>query len=71
MLEASDIEEALTAASAIGDDHVQNEGRGQVVPETVTCGTSRQRGEWFKRGIERGATSRAVILSPPASAGAS
>ena len=54
VLEDGDIEEALTAASAIGDDRLQKEGRGYVVPETFTHGTSRQRVEWFKRGIERG-----------------
>jgi predicted metalloprotease len=54
VLEAGDIEEALTAASAIGDDRLQQEGRGYVVPETFTHGTSRQRVEWFKRGIEHG-----------------
>jgi len=54
VLEAGDIEEALTAASAIGDDRLQKEGRGYVVPETFTHGTSRQRVEWFRRGIEHG-----------------
>jgi predicted metalloprotease len=54
VLEEGDIEEALTAASAIGDDRLQKEGRGYVVPETFTHGTSRQRVEWFKRGIEHG-----------------
>jgi predicted metalloprotease len=54
VLEAGDIEEALTAASAIGDDRLQKEGRGYVVPETFTHGTSRQRVQWFKRGIEHG-----------------
>jgi predicted metalloprotease len=54
VLEEGDIEEALTAASAIGDDRLQKQGRGVVVPETFTHGSSRQRVEWFKRGIERG-----------------
>jgi len=54
VLEAGDIEEALNAASAIGDDRLQKQGSGYVVPETFTHGTSRQRVEWFKRGIERG-----------------
>lgn len=54
VLEEGDIEEALNAASAIGDDRLQKEGSGYVVPETFTHGTSRQRVEWFKRGIERG-----------------
>jgi uncharacterized protein len=54
VLEEGDIEEALNAASAIGDDRLQKEGRGYVVPENFTHGTSRQRVEWFKRGIEYG-----------------
>jgi predicted metalloprotease len=54
VLEAGDIEEALNAASAIGDDRLQKQGSGYVVPETFTHGTSRQRVEWFKRGIEHG-----------------
>jgi predicted metalloprotease len=54
VLEEGDIEEALNAASAIGDDRLQEEGSGYVVPETFTHGSSRQRVEWFKRGIERG-----------------
>jgi hypothetical protein len=54
VLEAGDIEEALNAASAIGDDRLQRENDGYVVPETFTHGTSKQRVEWFRRGIERG-----------------
>jgi predicted metalloprotease len=54
VLEEGDIEEALNAASAIGDDRLQKEGSGYVVPENFTHGTSRQRVEWFRRGIERG-----------------
>jgi len=54
VLEDGDIEEALNAASAIGDDRLQKEGSGYVVPENFTHGTSRQRVEWFKRGIEHG-----------------
>jgi predicted metalloprotease len=54
VLEAGDIEEALNAASAIGDDRLQRQGSGYVVPETFTHGTSQQRVEWFRRGIERG-----------------
>jgi predicted metalloprotease len=54
VLEEGDIEEGLKAASAIGDDRLQKQGRGYVVPETFTHGTSRQRVEWFKRGIEHG-----------------
>jgi predicted metalloprotease len=54
VLEDGDIEEALNAASAIGDDRLQKESSGYVVPENFTHGTSRQRVEWFKRGIEHG-----------------
>jgi predicted metalloprotease len=55
ILEAGDVEAALNAASAIGDDALQSGGgRGQVVPDSFTHGTSAQRVRWFKRGIESG-----------------
>ncbi|KIG14639.1 YpfJ protein, zinc metalloprotease superfamily protein [Enhygromyxa salina] len=54
LLEVGDIDEALTAAAAIGDDRLQRMGRGTVSPETFTHGTSAQRVEWFRRGYERG-----------------
>ena len=54
VLEAGDIEEALTAASAIGDDRIQERARGYAVPDTFTHGTAAQRVRWFKRGIESG-----------------
>ena len=54
VLEAGDIEEALTAASAIGDDRIQERSRGYAVPESFTHGTSAQRVRWFKRGMESG-----------------
>jgi predicted metalloprotease len=54
ILEAGDIEEALTAASAIGDDRLQKQSRGEVVPDAFTHGTSEQRMRWFKRGIDSG-----------------
>ena len=54
VLEQGDIEEALNAASAIGDDRLQKEGRGYVVPESFTHGTSEQRVRWFRRGIDSG-----------------
>jgi predicted metalloprotease len=54
ILEAGDIEEGLNAASAIGDDRLQRESQGRVVPESFTHGSSAQRVRWFKRGIETG-----------------
>lgn len=54
LLEAGDLEEALVAASAIGDDRLQKQARGYVVPESFTHGTSAQRVKWFKRGFETG-----------------
>ncbi|MBL0339887.1 MAG: neutral zinc metallopeptidase [Bacteroidetes bacterium] len=54
ILEEGDIEEALTAANAIGDDRLQMEARGYVVPESFTHGTSEQRMYWFKRGYKSG-----------------
>ncbi len=54
ILEAGDMEEALNAASQIGDDTLQKKARGTVVPETFTHGTSAQRVGWFKRGFDTG-----------------
>lgn len=54
LLDPGDVEEGLTAAAAIGDDRLQREGRGRVVPESFTHGTSAQRAEWLRRGIETG-----------------
>ncbi|MDR2214823.1 MAG: zinc metallopeptidase [Nevskiaceae bacterium] len=54
ILEAGDVEQALTAASAIGDDRLQQQGQGRVMPDTFTHGTSAQRMRWFKRGIDGG-----------------
>ncbi len=53
-LEAGDIEEALTAANAIGDDQLQKQAQGEVVPDSFTHGTSAQRVYWFKKGFETG-----------------
>ena len=53
-LEAGDIEEALSTASAIGDDRLQRQARGTVVPDSFTHGSSAQRVRWFKRGFESG-----------------
>jgi hypothetical protein len=54
LLEMGDVEEALRAAQAIGDDTLQRRGRGRVTPETFSHGTSAQRESWLKRGMESG-----------------
>ncbi len=54
ILEPGDITEALNAASAIGDDHLQKEAQGYVVPDAFTHGSSAQRVAWFKRGFTTG-----------------
>jgi predicted metalloprotease len=54
ILDPGDVEEALQAASAIGDDRLQQESRGYVVPDSFTHGTSEQRSHWFQRGLETG-----------------
>lgn len=62
VLDPSDIEEALRAASAIGDDRLQKQAGGSVVPDSFTHGTSEQRLRWFKRGYETGSFERAAEL---------
>ncbi len=54
VLESGDVEEALKAAAAIGDDRLQKQAQGYVVPESFTHGSSEQRVHWFKTGIEYG-----------------
>jgi uncharacterized protein len=54
IVETGDIEAALRAASSIGDDRIQKQTQGHVVPESFTHGSSEQRVRWFKRGIESG-----------------
>lgn len=54
VLEAGDIDEALRAASAVGDDNIQRQTTGYVVPDSFTHGTSEQRLRWFKKGYETG-----------------
>ncbi len=54
ILEEGDIEEALNAASAVGDDRLQQASQGRVVPDSFTHGTSAQRYRWFKRGFDTG-----------------
>ena len=54
LLEVGDLEEALGAATAIGDDTLQRRGQGRVTPETFSHGTSQQRVSWLRRGLESG-----------------
>ena len=54
ILEEGDVEEALNAASAIGDDRLQQRGRGYVTPDSFTHGSSRQRVRWFRQGLKTG-----------------
>jgi predicted metalloprotease len=54
VVEPGDIDEALNAAAAIGDDRLQRRSRGYVSPESFTHGTSEQRARWFRRGFEKG-----------------
>jgi len=53
-LESGDVAEALNAATAIGDDRLQKQTQGRVVPESFTHGSSEQRVRWFKRGMDSG-----------------
>jgi uncharacterized protein len=54
ILEAGDVDEALGAAAAIGDDRLQRQTQGRVAPESFTLGTSAQRVRWFRRGLTVG-----------------
>jgi hypothetical protein len=54
LLEQGDVEEGLGAAAAVGDDRLQRMGGGRVVPESFTHGSSEQRQQWFRRGLETG-----------------
>lgn len=54
ILSSGDVEEALNAAAAIGDDRLQKEATGRVQPESFTHGSSAQRVQWFRRGMEQG-----------------
>ena len=54
ILEPGDVEEALTAAAAIGDDALQRKSQGQIVPDSFTHGTSAQRQRWFNAGLQSG-----------------
>ena len=54
MMETGDLNEAINAANAIGDDRLQKNASGRVVPDSFTHGTSEQRMRWFKKGFETG-----------------
>jgi predicted metalloprotease len=54
IVEPGDVEEALTAAAAIGDDRIQRQTQGRVAPDSFTHGTSEQRVRWFRRGLDAG-----------------
>jgi uncharacterized protein len=54
ILEAGDVEEGLAAAAAVGDDRLQRQAQGYVVPESFTHGSSEQRARWFRRGLQSG-----------------
>jgi predicted metalloprotease len=63
IVEEGDIEEALNAASSIGDDRLQRQARGYVVPDSFTHGTSEQRVRWFRKGYETGDMSQGDTFS--------
>jgi len=62
VLEQGDVEEALNAATQIGDDTLQRKARGTIQPETFTHGTSAQRVSWFKRGLQTGSVPQCDTL---------
>ena len=62
-LDAGETDEALRAATAIGDDTLQRQARGTVVPDSFTHGTSQQRVAWFKRGLDSGDLARCDTFS--------
>jgi uncharacterized protein len=66
VIDPNDIEQALTAANAIGDDRLQKEATGTVTPDAFTHGTSAQRMYWFKKGYETGDLSQGNTFAPGA-----
>jgi uncharacterized protein len=65
VLEEGDIDEALNAANAIGDDRLQKQSQGRVVPDSFTHGTSAQRMRWFKKGFTTGDLAQGDTFSIP------
>ena len=62
ILEPGDVDEALRAASAVGDDRLQKQAQGYVVPDSFTHGTAEQRARWFKLGFDTGDLSQMMEL---------
>lgn len=65
LLEPGDAEEGLRAAAAIGDDRLQEQSQGRVVPESFTHGSSEQRVEWLRRGLESGSIDACDTFGAP------
>lgn len=65
ILEPGDVEEALNAATAIGDDRLQKQSQGYAVPDSFTHGTSQQRVNWFTRGLKSGSMQQCNTLGGP------
>ncbi|HVY41401.1 MAG TPA: neutral zinc metallopeptidase, partial [Hyphomicrobiaceae bacterium] len=65
MLEAGDVEAALAAASALGNDVMQRRMQGAVVPDSFTHGTAKQRIRWFRRGLETGELAQCDTFKAP------
>jgi len=63
LLERGDVESALGAAAAVGDDHIQQMSRGRVQPETFTHGSSEQRMSWFRKGLDSGSVAACNTLA--------
>jgi len=66
ILEPGDLEEALNAASAVGDDRLQRQAQGYVVPDSFTHGTSAQRIRWFRKGFDTGDIRQGDTFNTPA-----
>jgi uncharacterized protein len=64
ILERGDVEAAMAAATAIGDDRLQKQARGHVSPETFTHGSSEQRVRWFRRGLDSGQIAQCNTFAP-------
>jgi predicted metalloprotease len=64
VIDPNDIDEALNAANAIGDDRLQKEAQGTVTPDAFTHGTSAQRMYWFKKGYETGDIKQEILFRP-------